>query len=202
MKTAVELEQAFSVYFVEMDRCEKANCFWALLHLTVIMPDVCGALEFGSGTPVGKRYTDWCRASFPKTTKLTPDFRYQIRCALLHEGSTLTSGKKKQYSSVSFVDPVSMNTDVHLLVATDGTNIAIDIKALADETRSAIRAWFVAVEKDAVRNVSVEQNLPKLVRQQTKHSEVPIASSGGSKIVTASGSTLTVTIKYPTTSST
>jgi hypothetical protein len=96
MKTSAELEQAFSVYLIEMDRCEKANCFWALLHLAVIMPDVCGALEFGSATGIGKRYTDWCAANFPKSPKLTPADRYQIRCALLHEGSTLTEMRRRR----------------------------------------------------------------------------------------------------------
>ena len=60
MKTAADLERAFSVYFTEMESCEKAECYWALLHLAVILPDVCGALEFGSTSKVSKRYTDWC----------------------------------------------------------------------------------------------------------------------------------------------
>jgi hypothetical protein len=53
MKTAADLEQAFSVYFTEMESCENAGCYWALLHLAVILPDVCGAFEFGSMSKVG-----------------------------------------------------------------------------------------------------------------------------------------------------
>jgi hypothetical protein len=65
MKTAADLERAFSVYFTEMESCENAGCYWALLHLTVILPDVCGALEFGSMSKVGTRYIDWCAAKLP-----------------------------------------------------------------------------------------------------------------------------------------
>jgi hypothetical protein len=201
MKTAADLEQAFSVYLKEMDRCEKATCFWALLHLAVIMPDVCGALEFGASTGIGKRYRDWCAANFQKSTKVTPADRYQLRCALLHEGSTLTNSDKTQYSSFSFVDPASTDADVHQLVRPDGKNIAINVKAFADETRVALRKWFAALAKDAVRNAAVEKNLPRLARRQTKHSDVPIVTKDGNQIA-ATGSTLTTTLKYPTTSST
>lgn len=202
MKTAVDSEQAFSVYFTEMDRCEKANCYWALLHLAVILPDVCGALEFGSATKSGKRHTDWCAADFPKPSTLTPADRYQIRCALLHEGSTLQDGSKTQYASISYVDPASTDADVHELVSPDGKNIAINVKALADETRAAVRAWFTALERDVMRNSAVEANLPRLARRQTKVSHVQVVTKAGQQIHTATGSTLTVTLKYPTTSST
>jgi hypothetical protein len=170
--------------------------------LAAILPDACGALEFGSSAAVGKRYTDWCAANFSPSKTITPADRYQIRCALLHEGSTLTSGGKTQYSSISFVDPVSTNADVHQLVSADGTNIAIDIKAFADETRVAVRSWFAALEQDAGRNAKVEQNLTRLARRQTKHSDVPIVTKDGHQVATATGSTLTATLKYPTTSST
>jgi hypothetical protein len=202
MKTAADLEQAFSVYFTEMEGCEIAECYWALLHLAVVMPDVCGALEFGSTAKVGTRYMDWCAANFPQSSTLTPADSYQIRCALLHEGSTLTGGGSTQYSSFSFVDPVATDADVHLLVTPDGKNIAIDIKALADETRTAVRGWFGAVEKDAARNAAVEQNLPKLARRQTKVSEFHIVTEDGHRIVTEDSSALTGTLRYPTTSST
>jgi hypothetical protein len=44
--------------------------------------------------------------TYPISSTLTPADRYQIRCALLHEGSTLQDGSKTQYESISFVDPV------------------------------------------------------------------------------------------------
>jgi hypothetical protein len=83
-----QLEDALAVYFTEMDRCTSAKCYWALLQLAVIIPDVCGALELGAGTPIGTRYTDWCAANF-NSGALTPADRYNIRNALLPEGSTL-----------------------------------------------------------------------------------------------------------------
>lgn len=45
MKTAEELKAAFAVYYSEMDRCEKAGAYWALLHLALVLPDICASLE-------------------------------------------------------------------------------------------------------------------------------------------------------------
>lgn len=44
MLTGADLEQAFQVYFEEMDRCKAGQCHWALLHLVLVLPDICGAL--------------------------------------------------------------------------------------------------------------------------------------------------------------
>jgi hypothetical protein len=45
MLTLADLEQAFKVHFDEMEKCEDKKCYWALLHLVVILPDICGALD-------------------------------------------------------------------------------------------------------------------------------------------------------------
>ena len=33
-----ELEDAFEVHFDEMENCEQHKCYWALLHLVVVLP--------------------------------------------------------------------------------------------------------------------------------------------------------------------
>jgi len=58
--TADDFEQAFSLYFKEMDRCVAMGCYWALLHVLLALPDVCAALEAPQAT-VRERYTEWCR---------------------------------------------------------------------------------------------------------------------------------------------
>lgn len=202
MKTTEEFEDAFTVYFTEMDRCENAKCYWALLHLAVVIPDICGALEFGSDVSVGTRYTGWCKSNLPVSTSLTPVDRYQLRCALLHEGSTLPATDKSQYSSISFVEPGATNVAVHMLVSDDGKNVAINVKEFADEIRCAVRSWFESLQADAARNSAVEQNLPKLARLQTKTSQIPITTSDGHQLFTSDGHLICVELRYQTTSST
>jgi len=84
MKTAAELESGFGLYFKELAECEKQNCWWALLHVLVALPDICAAMD---GRPQGgQRYIDWCLENFTANPIMSPGDRYQMRCSLLHEG--------------------------------------------------------------------------------------------------------------------
>ena len=64
MATIAKLTDAFRVYRDEMDRCVTGQCYWALLHLVVVVADICGVLEAaGEATKTG--YIDWCQRMFP-----------------------------------------------------------------------------------------------------------------------------------------
>jgi hypothetical protein len=193
MKTVDDLTKAFHVYYDEMSTCEMNGCYWALLHLLVSLPDICAGLE--GKKRGGTRYVDWCRDYFPQNPDVTPGDRYQMRNALLHEGTTLPAqptpkaqkDQQTQYTSFSFVDPRHTKLPVHQNVTVDTTrginNLTVDVKSLADDTRSALRQWFEALQKDPVLNTLVEGNLTKLARVQQKISMVPVPPSaiGGGK---------------------
>jgi hypothetical protein len=202
MMSVDQLRAAFGVYLTEMERCEKAGAYWALLHLALVLPDICAALEYGPDAKVGERYTMWCRDHFPKHPSLTPDDRYQIRNAVLHEGSTLTN--KSQYRSISFVEPRVADLEVHQNVTTsvDGKNLTLDVKQLADETRGAMGHWFVSLQESDERNALVASRLNRVARLQTKETHVPIVTADGDGILSADGDVVGFTMKYPTTSST
>src|SRR6185312_13789342 len=57
--TTADFEAAFRVYLDEMERCDKAGCYWALLHLVVVIPDICGALETPGGEATKAACVDW-----------------------------------------------------------------------------------------------------------------------------------------------
>jgi hypothetical protein len=177
MRTADELRQAFAVYFAEMDECENSGCYWALLHLLVTMPDICSGLD---GEPQGgHRYVKWCNENFEPNPKVRPGDRYQMRNALLHQGTTLPDkgrsdkpDQQTQYMSFSFLDPRATDAPVHQAVNPDvergGDNLTVNVKDLADETRQALRKWFELVEINPTRNATVEANLPKLASRRPK----------------------------------
>lgn len=200
MKTVDELTNAFAVYYSETDRCEKAGAYWALLHLALVLPDICAALESDPKAKVGTHYIDWCVAHFPSNPRLTAGDRYQMRNAVLHEGTTLPTtraadtSQHTQYSSFSFVEPGAANVEVHQNISPDGSNLTVNVKALADETRKAMRHWFETLEKHRVSNAHVAQNLSRVARLQQKKSEVPTP--------TPDGRVLVVTHTHPTTSGT
>jgi len=200
--TADELKSAFAAYYVEMDRCEKHGAYWALLHLALVLPDICAALESGNDAKVGDRYMKWCEQHFPDKQVLPAIDRYQIRNAVLHEGTTLPT--KSHYRSVSFVEPGATDVEVHQNVTVDdsGKNLTLDVKQLADETRAAMDHWFKSLQEDKERNERVVSRLSRVARMQTKERHIPIVTADGDKIVTADGSVIGITIRHQTTSST
>lgn len=203
MKTALELEQAFDLYFETMREAARPGSYWSLLHVVVSLPDICAALERPSDT--GQRYHDWCGENF-SAGKLTPWDRYQIRNALLHQGTTLPmdrSGKRPtQYTCISYTDPDQAGADLHGLVQPDptrgGMNLIVNIKLLADETAEAMRRWFRAVEADPVRNATVESNLRMIAAKKRKVSEVPVAATA---VSLPRGMRATIVFSHGTTSS-
>jgi len=179
-----DLTHAFTTYFEEIDRCLAAKCYWSLLHLLIVLPAVCAALETPSGEAGQNDYTNWCRRYFDRDPRFTPSDRYAIRVALLHQGRT-TVNEAGQYRSYSFVPPTGQ--DIHLTIrvfGADHKNLTIDVSRLANETRGAMEAWFK--DQQNPRRVNVGPNLPLLARQ------------GQAAIPSATGVIWTV----PTTSST
>jgi len=45
MRTIEQLRNDFALYIEEIQRCENAKCYWALLHVLLALPDVCASLE-------------------------------------------------------------------------------------------------------------------------------------------------------------
>jgi hypothetical protein len=187
MKSVNELREAFAVYYAEMDRCEQSGAYWALLHLLLVMPDICAALEFGPRARVKVRYLKWCSEHFSVDPALTPDDRFQIRNAVLHEGSTLPN--QCQYRSISFVETTASDREVHLSVTTNdtGRDLTLDVKLYADQTRAALDHWFESLQNDKDRNHLVSSRLGRIARLQLRKSFVPIVSSDGSQILTSDG---------------
>ena len=98
--TKAELEAALEPYFREMKGCYDYLLGWALLHLVVCMPDICAALTHGDTT--GSRYRQWCVDYLPSSV-VNEHERYQIRCKLLHEGSTVPEGHAVRASNFWFM---------------------------------------------------------------------------------------------------
>jgi len=164
--TADDFEQAFSLYFKEMDRCVAMGCYWALLHVLLALPDVCAALESPKAT-VRERYTDWCRRYLnPPFSHLTPEEFWELRNAILHQGQALGGSKGRRYSTFSFATTADLS--VHGVVIAD--NITLHPQQLVSEMKSAIRRWFADLRdpSNAPRQATVKGNLRFLVREQMK----------------------------------
>ena len=166
MLSQSELESAFKVHFDEMDKCEEHKCYWALLHLVVVLPDICAALESDDGLTNGNRYKDWCRQHLTQSSKLTGEDWYSIRRGLLHRGTTLSDqGSNKSYS---FSQPTPNGLVVHRITFNQpsGTHLHLDVGELKKEILAAMQKWFQQLEQnsDSAKSKNVKQHLAILAR--------------------------------------
>ena len=115
MPTRPILEQTFKVYFDEMTRCVDGKCYWALLHIVLVLPDICAAMETDNGDTSPSKYQNWCKR-YLADKLIKPGDWYRMRCVILHQGRTLDN--KSQYSAFSFGQPSA--AVVHRCVKEDG----------------------------------------------------------------------------------
>jgi len=192
MATRQQLTGAFQMYFDEMQRCRDLNLGWALLHLVVCMPDICAALAHGETS--GARYEHWCATYLP-AGPLNEDERYEIRCKLLHQGSTLPQPRDRnaiiRWDNVRFMPPGSGRHGER-----EGGTWLLDVGHLHDEMVTGMRAWFGAVEAGtAVGAADVSVNLPKLVTVEPRQTRDALTAQLGVPVwTTASQSTGSVFI--------
>ena len=183
--SVAEIEQAFQTYFDEMERCARAKCYWALLHIVVVLPDICAALQSANGDAGnGGPYQGWYKENF-SGNYLSPVDRYKIRCALLHQGRTVVPSGS--YASYSFIQPATSGSIAHNWVTPSERNMTLDVGEMARDTRAAMRTWFTKLQlpANATKLANVQRHLPLLAREKPK---VLVGSHGiiGSVIQTVS----------------
>lgn len=166
MLTKADLESAFKVHFDEMDKCEEHKCYWALLHLVVILPDICGALESSDGIAKSKRYKKWCGAYLSDGT-ISSDEWYAMRCILLHQGTTLS--RRGRYRSYSLGQPTTEGIVQHWIVETSSAQLHLNVGKLKTAALIAIRKWFQEREQhpDFTESKNVQRHMASLA--QVRH---------------------------------
>jgi hypothetical protein len=187
MKTIDQLRQDFAIYLEEIERCENAKCFWALLHVLLALPDVCSSLETDpeiKKPKVGDRYVQWCENYLPRSATTSASDRYQMRNSLLHRGSTTAENIGKthhtDYVHFSYVDTDTFGVKVHGTTNLDHTVLNVHVGAMAAETKQAVESWFAALQSDQIKMSHVERNIVRLSRIQPK--KILLTDSDGSLI--------------------
>jgi hypothetical protein len=192
MPSIPELEDAFRAYLEEMERCVAGKCYWALLHMVLVLPDICGALEDPHGESSPNRYRSWCRRYLTPCSKLRPAQWYEMRCAVLHQGTTRTKARV----TFSFSQPSTAGGVIHEVIEDDGAGgqiFRLDVGKLAETMKAALRDWFKALQ-DAKRGrvrAYIDANLPLLARVRTlpapQSSVTPQSITPGIPIFTSTG---------------
>lgn len=158
---------AFQPYWEDMQKCRDSKAYWALLHVTVCIPDICAALESADGvTKDRKPYIAWCE-NYLSNPAISGKERYFMRCRVLHQGRTETDGKGR-YRSFAFRQPSEEGAIDHLRVA--GDTLHLDVGELAREAQVGVDRWTQALvaqsdsSKGADKAAAVERNLTHMVR--------------------------------------
>lgn len=72
-----------------------AEAYLSALSLALVLPDLCGTVEYNHESKVGKRYVNWYNNYIGKyeiqknddsNPRLSGEIIYQLRCSMLHEG--------------------------------------------------------------------------------------------------------------------
>ncbi len=166
--TRRQLTAPLQIYFDEIEKCFWAGCYWALLHLIVVLPDVCAALESENGMASGIAYKRWC-ARYTHQSALSPEEWYDIRCAILHEGRTRGRREEKLYRFIE-CDPTKK-----LHRTGDAKTMSFETYALAQEMSLAVRRWIKALARErgrTPRSRNVQRNIASLVHWERTEQQV------------------------------
>lgn len=175
--TREELMDAFKIYWSELELCRSAGAYWALLHVTVCLPDICAALQSHNGRTNGNKYRAWC-GRFLTNPLLSANERWLMRCAVLHQGrSKLPVGSR--YTGFSFSRPNAQRQVLHNEV--EGTTLIQDVDVLSREVTTGVIDWMIkiALSPGTVEAEHVAKNLPRLIRVR----EFPLPALAGSPIL-------------------
>ena len=160
--TTGTLAAAFGVYWQEMERCRANKAYWSLLHVTVCIPDICGALESDNGESTKAGYIAWSDHYLPDQL-LTGAERYRMRCKVLHQGRASTD-QPGRYDGFAFTQPPTIGRPCHREI--DGKTLVLDVGQLAVETQAGAERWFQALESapTTAAALNTERYLPSLVQ--------------------------------------
>ena len=147
------LQNTVRAYFESVDLCLKGRAYWALLHVLVVFPDICSAMEHADGEATSGSYEKWSKR-FLCDPVMKPEDWYRLRCLLLHQGRTRNDRGSSQYDYVRFSHPQEgAISTLHRRVqaGAGGQLIHLDVRALANEMCGAIQNGFSGLRMRRLR---------------------------------------------------
>lgn len=134
---------AFTIYWDNMDRCRDAGAYWALLHVTVCLPDICAALQSDDGETNRQRYITWCD-QYLSSPDLNGSELYGMRCRVLHQGQA-TAKNSSRYSGFAFTEPAPTGKIYHKVVESNN-KLVLDVYQLSQAVREGVEQWIHSLE--------------------------------------------------------
>ncbi len=118
----------------------ETNLYFLSLFPTLVIPDICGALESENGEASPEKYKSWFNKYVARKYNgfLDGEDCYFFRCSLLHQGSS--QHPKSTYSRVIFVEPSATKSILHNNVLNDALNI--DVRIFCNDLIAGAEKWL------------------------------------------------------------
>jgi len=144
-----------------IERALDAHLYYLAVICTLMLPDICSALESEDGQTQREKYKAWCDTWFLDSyPNLTRDDLYSLRCGVVHQGKL--GHQNMQYSRIVFTLPVSDKTSIHNNVVNDALNL--DAVTFCRDMIDAVSRWYIQNKN----GTWVKANLPRLIRLYPK----------------------------------
>ena len=168
-----DLDNAFEIYWKDMDCCKSVGAYWSLLHVTVCLPDICAALRSEDGRTSRTLYEKWCN-DYLKDPLISSSERYEMRCRVLHQG-TASIKCSDRYKGFAYTKPALNGQTDHKRI--DGQTLILDVGLLYVDVRNGVNQWisYILANAGSPEACNIIRNLPSLV--QTRTASIP--QSGG-----------------------
>jgi hypothetical protein len=136
----------------------------AALALALMLPDICGKLQWPEEEKGGKRYAKWWAHNFAGTYTygsasdyVTGDEVWQLRCAYLHEGSSELQNDKKELIPVIEKFQFAISRD-HL--KKEGTTVLLNVRTFCEDMCDHVKSWETKIlSKDPAMRKRAEKLL-------------------------------------------
>lgn len=80
------------------------DLYYLALHVTLAIPDICGALSSQNGETNKAKYVDWFAKNLSgKYKMLDGETCYYYRCSVLHQGRS--QHRKSRFHRILFIEP-------------------------------------------------------------------------------------------------
>lgn len=146
----------------EIDRCIKAQLYYAAFSLTLTLPDVCVSLTFKTQTYVnGVSYKAFLEEyALESEIGVEPEVCYQLRGGVLHRGN---AAGHSHYQNTNFVLSVPQSGgQIHggTYIGAESSTRALSLTMFHSAMRKAVLKWI----DDNKDNSVVLANLPNMLR--------------------------------------
>jgi len=141
-------------YFAQVRAAASTSLYYLALEGTLVIPDMCAALDATDGRTTGALYIDWFNQhvaqNYVSYSELwfSGEDCYGLRCAMLHQARL----KPPRGARVIFLEPGGSTRmhKTHMKSAIAPDAFCIDIQMFADEMLDSAEAWLSVAEQTPV----------------------------------------------------